>query len=63
MDTISKIFGIGIILCVTDIILKKSGKEDVGFWLGLAGLAIVMAMVVPQIGQFFDNVKSIFHVY
>ena len=63
MNTIAKIFGIGIVLSVADMILVKAGKNDVAFWLGLAGLAIVMAMVVPQIGHFFDDVKSIFHMY
>ena len=63
MDTIARIFGIGIILCVADMILSKSDKKDVAFWLCLAGIAVIMAMVVPQIGQLFNEVQSIFKIY
>lgn len=62
MTTIAQIFGIGIVLCVADMILSKSDKKDVAFWLGLAGVAIIMAMVVPQIGRLFNEVKSIFFI-
>lgn len=60
METIAKIFGMGIVLCVADMILAKSGKQDIAFWIGIAGVVIIMAMVVPQLGQLFNRVKSIF---
>jgi stage III sporulation protein AC len=50
----------GIVLCVADMILAKSGKQDIAFWIGIAGVVIIMAMVVPQLGQLFNRVKSIF---
>jgi stage III sporulation protein AC len=62
MELPAKIFAIGILLCVTDIILSKSGKNDVAFWLSLAGLALIMAMVVPQISQLFKNVLTMFNL-
>lgn len=63
MDLIAKVFGIGIVLCVSDMILTKSDKKDVAFWLCLAGMVVIMAIVVPQVGKLFDTVKSIFFIY
>lgn len=62
MDIIAKIFGIGIVLCVGDMLLSKSDKKDVAFWLGLAGIVVIMAIVIPQVGRLFDQVRTIFHM-
>jgi stage III sporulation protein AC len=63
LDTIAKIFGIGIVLCVADMVLTKSDKKDVAFWLGLAGIVFIMFIVVPMIGRIFNEVKTIFSIF
>jgi stage III sporulation protein AC len=60
---VASIFGMGVLLSVIDIILKKAGKEDVAFWIGLAGIVAIMFLVVPQLGRLFDEVRSIFSIF
>jgi stage III sporulation protein AC len=57
---IAKIFGIGIILAIGEMVLDKSNKNDVAFGLGLAGIIVVMLLVVPQIFRLFSMVTTTF---
>lgn len=57
---IAKIFGIGVILVISEMVLDKSNKNDIAFGLGLAGMGIVMLLVVPLIFRLFSMVTSTF---
>lgn len=60
MELIGKIFGLGIIIAVTDIILAEAGRKDIAFVLTLAGITIAMVMVVFKINEFFNTVTTMF---
>ena len=60
VDLIFKIAAIGIIVAVLNQLLIRSGREEQGMLLTLAGLVVVLSMVVMQISDLFATVKSVF---
>ena len=60
VDLIFKIAAIGIIVSVLNQLLIRSGREEQGMLLTLAGLVVVLSMVVVQISDLFSTVKSVF---
>lgn len=60
VDLIFKIAAIGIIVSVLNQLLIRSGREEQGMLLTLAGLIVVLSMVVVQVSDLFDTVKSVF---
>lgn len=60
VDLIFKIAAIGIIVAVLNQVLIRSGREEQAMMTTLAGLVVVLAMVVTEISDLFDMVKSIF---
>ena len=60
VDMIFKIAAIGIIVSVLNPLLIRSGREEQGMLLTLAGLIVVLSMVVVQISDLFATVKSVF---
>lgn len=60
---LGQLFGIGIVVTVLDMVLKKAGREDIGFWIALAGLVLSMFIVIPHVGALFNTVQQIFHIY
>ncbi len=60
VDFIFKIAGIGIIVAVLNQLLQRSGREEQAMLTTLAGLIVVLIMVVTEIGNLFDTVKSVF---
>ena len=60
VDLIFKIAAIGIIVSVLNQLLIRSGREEQGMLLTLAGLIVVLAMVVTEISDLFRMVKSVF---
>ena len=57
---IFRIAAIGIIVAVLNQLLIRSGREEQGMLLTLAGLIVVLSMVVVQISDLFATVKSVF---
>ena len=60
VDLIFKIAAIGIIVSVLNQLLIRSGREEQGMLLTLAGLIVVLSMIVVQISDLFATVKSVF---
>ena len=60
IDFVFKIAAIGIIVSVLNQLLIRSGREEQGMLLTLAGLIVVLSMVVVQISDLFATVKSVF---
>ena len=60
IDLIFKIAAIGIIVSVLNQLLIRSGREEQGMLLTLAGLIVVLSMVVVQISDLFTTIKSVF---
>ena len=62
MDTalIFKVVGIGLLVSVSCQILNKSGRDEQAMMTSLAGVVIVLVIVVQQISNLFDVVKTTF---
>ena len=65
VDLIFKIAAVGIIVvgilvAVLNLVLARSGREEQAMMTTLAGLVVVLMMLVRQISDLFDLIKSLF---
>ena len=60
VDLIFKIAAVGILVAVLNLVLARSGREAQAMMTTLAGLVVVLMMLVRQISDLFDLVKSLF---
>ena len=61
VDLIFKIAAIGILVAVLNQLLIRSGREEQAMMTTLAGLVVVLMMLVQQISNLFELVKTLFH--
>ena len=57
---IFKIAAVGIIVAVLNQVLIRSGREEQAMMTTLAGLIVVLMMLIGEISNLFDTVKSFF---
>ena len=60
VDLIFKIAAIGILVAVLNQVLVRSGREEQAMMTTLAGLVVVLMMLVRQISDRFDLIKTLF---
>jgi stage III sporulation protein AC len=60
IDLIFRIAAIGILVSVLNQVLIRSGREEQAMLTTLAGLIVVLTMVIKEIVNLFDTVKTIF---
>ena len=60
VDLIFKIAAVRILVAVLNLLLVRSGREEQAMMTTLAGLVVVMMMLVRQISDLFQLVKSLF---
>ncbi|MBP1580987.1 MAG: stage III sporulation protein AC [Oscillospiraceae bacterium] len=60
VDLIFKIAAIGIIVSVLNQVLVRSGREEQGMIVVLAGLLCTLSLVITQISSLFDSIKTMF---
>ena len=60
IDLIFKIAAIGIIVSVLNQLLDRSGREEQGLMVSLAGLVVVLVMLVREISDLFKLIKTLF---
>ncbi len=60
VDLIFKIAAVGILVAVLNLVLARSGREEQAMMTTLAGLVVVLMMLVRQISDLFDLIKSLF---
>lgn len=63
LDLIFKIAAVGIIVAVLNIILKKTGNDEQGLMLTIAGIIIVLMMLLPAIEELFNTLRSVFGLW
>lgn len=59
---IFKIAAVGILVSVLCQLLKNSGREDLGHFVSLAGLLIVLFWVLPYILELFETMQRLFEL-
>ena len=60
---IFKIAGTGIIVAVLNLVLKRAEREEQAMMTTLAGLIVVLVIIVEEIGNLFDTVKTVFGLW
>lgn len=60
IELIFKIAAIGILVSVLNALLNKSGRDEQAMMTTLAGLIVVLMIVVKEIANLFDTVKTLF---
>ena len=60
IDLIFKIAAVGILVAVLNLILVRSGRDEQALLTTLAGLVVVLMMLLQQISDLFDLIKSLF---
>ena len=60
VDLIFKIAAIGILVAVLNQLLIRSGREEQGMMVVLAGLVVVLMMMVQEISDLFALIKTLF---
>ncbi len=63
IDLIFKIAGTGIIVAVLNLVLKRAEREEQAMMTTLAGLIVVLVIIVQEIGELFDKVKTVFGLW
>lgn len=63
IDLIFKIAAIGIIVAVLNQLLIRSGREEQAMMTTLAGLIVVLMMMIYEIQDLFETIKSLFGLY
>jgi stage III sporulation protein AC len=57
---ILKVAGVGILVSVACQILSRAGREEQATFVSIAGIIIVLAMLVGEIGELFEMVRGVF---
>ena len=60
VDLIFKIAAIGILVAVLNQLLVRSGREEQAMMTTLAGLVVLLMMMVRQISELFELIKTLF---
>ena len=63
IDLIFKVAGIGIIVAVLNLVLKRTEREEQAMLTTLAGLIVVLMLIISEIQQLFDTVKTVFGLW
>ena len=60
VDLIFRIAAIGILVSVLNQVLSRSGRDEQATMVTLAGLVVVLMLVVQEISDLFDLIKTLF---
>lgn len=60
LDLIFRIAGVGIIVAVLSMLLKKADRDEYAMVTAIAGLIVVLAMIINEIAELFETVKMVF---
>ncbi|MCI7768264.1 MAG: stage III sporulation protein AC [Oscillospiraceae bacterium] len=62
IELIFKVAGVGIIVSVLNILLKKAERDEQALMTTLAGLVVVLMLMIDEIGTLFETVRETFGI-
>ena len=62
IEIILKIAGVGMLTAIVNVILKKSDKDEIGTFVTIVGIVVVLMMVVDMLTGVMDTVKQLFRL-
>ena len=60
VDLIFKIAAVGILVAVLNILLSRSGREEQGLMVTLAGLLTVLGIIIQKVSDLFHLIQTLF---
>ena len=60
LSLILKAAGVGVIVSVVYQILAKTGRDEMGMLVTVAGIIIIFLMMMNELGTLLDTVRSVF---
>lgn len=60
IEIILKIAGVGMLTAIVNVILKKSDKDEIGTFVTIVGIVVVLMMVVDMLTGVMYTVKQLF---
>ena len=60
---ILKVAGVGILISVLNMILEKVDRKDWATLTTLVGVVIVLGLVITEINDLFNTVRTLFQLY
>ncbi len=61
VDIIFRIAAIGILVAIINILLQKSGRDELALMTTIAALVVVMMVVVQRISDLFELIRRLFN--
>lgn len=62
IELIFKVAGVGIIVAVLNVLLKKAERDEQALMTTLAGLIVVLMVLIQEIAELFESVRSAFGI-
>ena len=59
---IFKIAAVGILVSILCQLLKNSGRDDLGHFVSLTGLLVVLFWVLPYVLELFETMQALFEL-
>ena len=63
IELIFRIAAIGIIVAVLNQLLARSGRDEYGMMITIAGIVMVLTMMISEINNLFELVQNVFGLY
>ena len=60
LELVFKIAAVGIIVTVLNLLLSRSGRDEQAMMVTLAGLVTVLLLLVREINELFQLIRSLF---
>jgi len=62
VDLIFKIAAVGILVAVLNLLLSRSGRDEQALMTTIAGLVVVLVIIVREISDLFELIKTLFEL-
>ncbi len=60
VDLIFKLAALGILVSVLNLLLSRSGRDDYGLVVTLAGLLISLLVIIERVNVLFETIRVLF---
>lgn len=60
VDLIFKLAALGILVSVLNLLLSRSGRDDYGLIVTLAGLLISLLVIIQKVNELFETIRTLF---
>jgi len=60
VDLIFKLAALGILVSVLNMLLSRSGRDDYGLIVTLAGLLISLVVIIQKVNELFEMIRTLF---